>query len=95
MKKYYVYILASKKDGVLYIGVTGNLRRRIYEHKEGLIKGFSKKYNVNKLVYFEEYKDINYAIQREKRMKKWNRAWKIRLMEEFNKDWKDLYYDLY
>ena len=95
MKKYYDYILASKKEGVLYIGVTGDLRRRIYEHKEGLIKGFSKKYNVKKLVYFEEYKDINYAIQREKRMKKWNRAWKTRLIEKFNKDWKDLYYDLY
>ncbi len=94
MKQYYVYILASKKNGVLYIGVTSNLVKRIYEHKSKLVKGFTKKYHVHKLVYYEETEDIYAAITREKQLKKWNRAWKIELIERENSDWKDLYYSL-
>ncbi len=94
MKTYYVYILASKRNGTLYIGVTNDLTKRIYEHKNGLVEGFTKKYSVNNLVYYEKTEDINSAIQREKRLKKWNRAWKIELIEKFNHDWKDLYYEL-
>jgi putative endonuclease len=73
MKTYYVYILASKRNGTLYIGITNDLARRVYEHKSGLIKGFTKKYSVNKLVYFESTNDVNAAILREKRLKKWKR----------------------
>jgi putative endonuclease len=90
MKDYYIYILTNKKHGTLYIGITNNLMRRIYEHKNGIIKGFTKKYNLDKLVYFEQTTDINAAIQREKRLKKWNRAWKIELIESINSEWKDL-----
>ena len=90
MKDYYIYILTNKKHGTLYIGITNNLMRRIYEHKNGIIKGFTKKYNLDKLVYFEQTTDINAAIQREKRLKKWNRAWKIELIESINPEWKDL-----
>jgi len=75
-KTYYVYILASKRNGTLYIGVTNNLERRIYEHKNNLIEGFTKKYNVHKLVYYEETNDIKEALLFEKKVKKWNRAWK-------------------
>ena len=98
-KSYFVYILASKINGTLYVGVTGDLRVRVLQHK-GIIseesqnkseKSFTKKYGVNKLVYFEEFGDIKEAIQREKRLKKWNRAWKIRLIHEKNPSWKDLY----
>jgi putative endonuclease len=91
---YFVYILASKKNGVLYIGVTSNLKRRIYEHKNNIIRGFTSKYNVHNLVYFEAHQDIKYAILKEKKLKKWNRTWKIRLIEESNSEWKDLYYEL-
>ena len=94
MKQYYVYILASKRNGTLYIGLTNNLKARIYQHKMGLVKGFTHKYNVKMLVYYESTNDINSAIQREKRMKTWQRKWKIRLIEEFNPEWKDLYDDL-
>ena len=90
-KSLYVYILASKKNGTLYIGVTNDLKRRVFEHKNGLIDGFTKKYRVNRLVYFEKIDDPYLAILREKRLKKWNRAWKIQLIEEKNPDWKDLY----
>jgi putative endonuclease len=93
MKSYYVYILASKKNGTLYIGVTNNLLRRVYEHKKKLIKGFTQKYSVDKLVYFEETTDIFSAITREKRLKSWKREWKIEFIESFNREWKDLYYD--
>ncbi len=79
---YYVYILASGIGGTLYVGVTNDLVRRVYEHREKLVKGFTSKYGVTRLVYFEQYGEIGAAIQREKRMKKWNRAWKIRLIEE-------------
>ncbi len=94
MKRYYVYILASKKNGTLYIGVTNNLVKRVYEHKNNLVAGFTKKYNVHKLVYYEEFNDIYEAIAREKRLKKWRRKWKIELIEKSNSMWKDLYYDL-
>jgi putative endonuclease len=85
-----VYIFASKRNGTLYIGITNDLARRVYEHKSGLIKGFTKKYSVNKLVYFESTNDVNAAILREKRLKKWKRQWKIELIEKLNPDWNDL-----
>ncbi len=91
MKQYYVYILASKKNGTLYIGVTNELVRRVYEHKEGLIEGFTKKYDVKNFVYYEITNDINEAIKREKALKKWLRKWKIELIENMNPEWKDLY----
>lgn len=92
--QYYTYILASGKNGTLYIGVTNNLIRRVYEHKNNLFEGFSKKYNIDRLVYFEIYENIEQAIQREKNIKAWKRAWKIRVIEENNKDWLDLYYEI-
>jgi len=94
MKTYYVYILASKRNGTLYIGVTNDLIKRIYEHKNDLVKGFTKKYQVHRLVYFEQTNDIMSAMTREKQMKKWKRHWKIELIEEHNPEWKDLYEDL-
>ena len=93
-KKYYVYIMASKRNGTLYIGLTNDLKRRVYEHKNSLIEGFTKRYTVHLLVYFEQHVDINYAIMREKRIKKWNRKWKLKLIEELNPDWDDLYFQL-
>ncbi len=86
-----VYILASKKDGVLYIGVTPELKRRVWEHREGIGSVFTRKYHVHKLVYFERHPSMESAIVREKRLKKWDRAWKVRLIEATNPDWKDLY----
>ncbi len=91
MKQYYVYMLASNKNGTLYIGVTNNLIRRIYEHKEGLVEGFTKKYNIKRLVFYEETNDVESAIIREKQMKKWKRQWKIDLIQKNNSEWKDLY----
>jgi putative endonuclease len=88
---YYVYILASKIGGTLYVGVTNDLVRRVYQHRQKLADGFTKKYGVSKLVYYETHSDIEAAIVREKQMKKWNRAWKIRLIEEDNPNWDDLY----
>ena len=90
MKKYYVYILASKHNGTLYIGVTNDLIRRVYEHKNDLNNGFTKKYGVHRLVYYEQYDEVVNAIQREKQLKKWNRQWKIELIEKENPEWKDL-----
>jgi putative endonuclease len=90
-RSYWVYILASKIGGTIYIGVTNDLVRRVYEHKEGLADGFTKKYLVHNLVYFEQHSDIEAAIRREKRLKKWNRPWKIQLIEESNPNWIDLY----
>jgi len=87
---YYLYILASKKDGVLYIGITNDLVKRTYQHKNNLCDGFTKKYFVHKLVYFEQYQDIQDAISREKQIKRWNRQWKIDLIEKMNSEWKDL-----
>lgn len=94
MHSYYVYILASRKNGTLYIGVTNDLVKRVYEHKQNVIEGFTKRYKVHFLVYFEETTDIKSAITREKQLKKWNRVWKIKLIEQHNPGWKDLYYKL-
>jgi putative endonuclease len=93
MHTYYVYILASKPNGTLYIGVTNNLKRRLFEHKHELADGFTKKYGVKTLVYYEESTSIGAAITREKQLKKWERAGKIRLIEEENLYWKDLSLD--
>lgn len=90
-KSYAVYILASKKNGILYIGVTNNLVKRVLEHKTGIIKGFPHKYNIHKLVYYEITPYITDAIHREKRLKRWDRKWKIDLINESNPDWNDLY----
>ncbi|MDR1027005.1 MAG: GIY-YIG nuclease family protein [Rickettsiales bacterium] len=94
-KFYFVYILASKRNGTLYIGVTNNLARRIYEHKHHIFQGFTSDYNVDKLVYYESYEDINEAIHREKRLKEWKRNWKKDLIESFNPEWKDKYEDAF
>ena len=91
MKTYCVYILTNKKNGVLYIGVTSNLLKRVQEHKEKIVKGFTWKYNIVKLVYYECTDTAYGAISREKVLKKWNRAWKIRLIEKENKNWEDLF----
>ncbi len=88
---YYVYILASQRNGTLYTGVTNDLIRRVHEHKEGLVEGFSKRYGVKTLVYFEPHDDIEHAIQREKNLKRWKRAWKVALIERENPYWSDLY----
>ena len=90
MKHYYVYILASKKDGVLYIGFTDNLERRMEEHKSGGGSVFTSKYFVKRLVYFEQYEDSGTAFKRERQLKKWKRNWKIELFEEINPEWGDL-----
>ena len=90
-RSFYVYILASRIGGTLYIGVTNDLVRRVAEHREKLAKSFTKKYEVGRLVYFEQFDDAENAIRREKLLKKWNRAWKIRLIEELNPNWDDLY----
>jgi len=91
MNTYYVYIMASKKNGTLYIGVTNDLIKRVYAHKNDLVEGFTKKYGVHQLVYYEQTEDVKSAIQREKQLKKWNRSWKIELIEKMNPEWKDLY----
>jgi len=88
---WYVYILASKKNWTLYIWVTSNLQRRIYEHKEWLVDWFTKKYDIKRLVYYEEHLNIEDAIYKEKQLKKWNRSWKIELIEEKNPLREDLY----
>jgi putative endonuclease len=88
---YYVYLLASKKHGTLYLGVTNNIVRRAYEHRTKAVDGFTKRYDVDKLVWFEIYDNIANAITREKELKKWRRDWKIRLIEEENPNWTDLY----
>ncbi|MFC4347011.1 GIY-YIG nuclease family protein [Kordiimonas lipolytica] len=90
-KQGYTYILASKKHGTLYVGVTSDLVKRVWEHKEDHADGFTKKYGVHALVHFEAFDDINSAIEREKQLKRWHRQWKINLIEEHNPDWKDLY----
>ena len=85
-----VYILASKRNGTLYTGVTSNILARIHQHREGHVRGFTREYGVKLLVWFEQHPTMESAIAREKRIKKWNRAWKIRLIEEMNPEWKDL-----
>jgi putative endonuclease len=90
-KQFYVYILASRRNGTLYTGVTSNLVKRVWQHRNGEIDGFTKKYDVKRLVYYETHQTAEPAIKREKQIKKWNRQWKLRLIEEDNPDWKDLY----
>lgn len=90
MKIYFIYILASKKHGILYIGVTNNLKRRIYEHKNGIIEGFTKRYFVKNLVWYDSTDSIESALTREKQMKLWKREWKINIIEKNNPEWKDL-----
>ena len=94
MNNYFIYILASKRNGTLYIGVTNDLIRRIYEHKNDLIEGFTQKYQVHNLVYYEQTESIETAITREKQLKKWRREWKITLIENMNPTWEDLYQKL-
>ncbi len=94
MRQPCVYILASRKNGTLYVGVTGNLVKRIDEHRNKSVEGFTGRYGVCNLVYFEISQDMKSAIAREKQLKKWNRLWKIRLIEEFNPEWEDLYSSL-
>jgi len=89
-----VYILASKRNGTLYIGVTSNLAQRVYQHKQGETLGFTKRYGVSQLVYVEAHETMEVAITREKQIKEWKRAWKLRLIEELNPDWDDLYEDI-
>jgi len=86
-----VYILASAKNGTLYIGVTSNLIQRIWQHKNNLLKGFTERYHVHLLVYYEQHESMHTAIEREKQLKKWNRDWKISLIEKKNPDWQDLW----
>jgi putative endonuclease len=94
MKTYYGYILASKRNGTLYIGVTNDLIRRVNKHKNDLIPGFTSKYHVHRLFYYERVDDIQSAIQREKQLKKWSRRWKLELIESANPYWRDLYDEL-
>ena len=91
---YYVYIMASKRNGTLYIGVTNDLIRRVYEHKNNLVEGFTNKFRVHKFVYWEQSENVDSALQREKPLKKWNRQWKLALIEEHNANWQDLYEQL-
>ncbi len=91
MKAGFVYILASRRNGTLYVGVTSNLKQRVWQHKQHVIAGFTQKYAVAQLVFYEMHEDIYAAISREKQIKKWRRAWKLNLIEEFNPDWLDLY----
>jgi putative endonuclease len=93
-RTYTVYILATRKDGPIYVGVTNDLTRRVSEHKSGKTAGFTARYNVNRLVYHETYDDPNSAIAREKQLKRWRRAWKDALIEEHNPDWRDLTGDI-
>jgi len=90
MKQFYVYMMASRKDGVIYTGVTSDLIKRNWQHKEGTAEGFTKKYWAKRLVYYEMHENAEPAIIREKQLKKWNRDWKIRLIEEQNPEWDDL-----
>ncbi|MCP4470199.1 MAG: GIY-YIG nuclease family protein [Gammaproteobacteria bacterium] len=90
-KTYYVYILASKRNGTLYTGVTSNLINRVYQHKSDLVEPFTKKYQVHRLIYFEQHLDIHEALRREKQIKTWQRKWKLNFIEKSNPDWNDLY----
>ena len=91
---YYAYILCNKPRGTLYIGVTNDLVRRVFEHKSGAVKGFTSTYNIHRLVYFEETENVESAIRREKRLKKWPRQWKINAIEKENPNWDDLYEEI-
>ena len=94
MEAYFVYILASRRNGTLYVGMTNDLVRRVWEHKQDLVEGFTKKYGVHRLVWFETAERPEAAISREKQLKKWKRAWKLELIEEGNPEWKDLYEEI-
>ena len=87
----WIYIMTNRRDGTLYVGVTSDLIRRVYQHREGVVAGFTKRYDLKLLVYYEQYDDIRTAIQREKTMKHWPRAWKVRLIHGMNPEWKDLW----
>ena len=91
---YFVYILTNQQNTTFYIGITNNLSRRIYEHQQKFVSGFTQKYNLTKLVHAEQFMKVKEAITREKQLKKWERAWKVRIIEEMNPEWRDLYYDL-
>jgi putative endonuclease len=91
MKQPAVYILTSKRNGTLYTGVTSNLHKRIWEHQQGIVEGFTKRYRIHQLVYFELHEDMLAAITREKQIKKWNRAWKLKIIEQQNPNWEDLW----
>ena len=91
MKNYYVYILSSKRNGTLYTGVTSDIIKRVYEHKQNVVEGFTNKYNVHWLVWYEIHDSSDSAINREKQIKKWKRAWKLELIEKENPEWVDLY----
>jgi putative endonuclease len=93
-RSYYVYLLASRRRGTLYVGVTNDLSKRVWQHKQDLVEGFTSKHGVKTLVWYEQTESIESAIVREKQIKKWNRAWKIELIEANNPDWKDLYEDV-
>jgi putative endonuclease len=93
-KQYYVYIMGSKRNGTLYTGITGDLIRRTYQHRNGLLSGFTKKYGVTQLVWYEVHQDVNEAIKREKNIQAWKRQWKLRLIEESNPEWNDLYEEI-
>ncbi|MGB4268044.1 MAG: GIY-YIG nuclease family protein [Spirochaetota bacterium] len=93
-RKGFIYIMTNKKNGTLYIGVTSNLVKRVFEHKTKMIEGFTRKYNLTRLVYYEVYGTIEEAIKREKQLKNWRREWKISLINSFNAEWKDLYNDI-
>lgn len=88
--QFYVYILSNKKNGTLYIGMTNDLETRLFEHKNKIIEGFTKRYGLDKLIYFEQFQFVNDAIKREKQLKNWNRQWKIDIVEKDNKEWEDL-----
>jgi putative endonuclease len=94
MADYFVYILTNKSRGTLYVGVTNDLIRRVYEHREGAVQGFSKRYGLKQLVHFEKFNDPNAAIQREKNIKHWSRRWKLDLISGANPQWRDLYTDI-
>ena len=93
-KQFYVYILASKRNGTLYTGLTSNLIQRVWQHKNKLIEGFTQKYDVKILVYYEVHENAKSAITREKRIKKWRRAWKLQLIEQMNPQWRDLFEEI-
>jgi putative endonuclease len=94
MKKYYVYILAKTYNSTFYVGITSDLTKRIWEHKNEIADSFTKKHDIKTLVYYEVFDDPENAIRREKRLKKWSRAWKIKTIEKMNPQWKDLYDDI-
>lgn len=94
MNKYYVYIMTNESNRVFYVGVTSNLTKRAYEHRDKVCEGFTAKYNLTKLIYFEETSDVTTAIEREKKLKKWPRGFKIKLIEKLNPDWNDLYNEI-